>query len=91
MNNPNTGKNSISLSIAVTGFIFTMIFITACLVASWVTKKPEYLSYVAGIATSILTPTLGSYVARAFTDAKFSNNTPAEVKTDKVKTEQDGD
>lgn len=80
INNPGSNKDSVSLTLSVVGFIFTMIFATALMVAAWVTGKPEYLNNLAMIATALLTPTLGAYVSRAYTDAKF--NTPAKVLTE---------
>lgn len=80
INDPNDNKDSVSLSIALVGFIFTMVFVTACLVASWVTHKPEYLNNLAMIVTSLLTPTLASFSVNRFTKAKFNNNTTTSTK-----------
>lgn len=71
LSNPEDGKKSISLSIAVYSFLFSVFFTVAALVASWVTGKPEYLGNVAGIVTAFVAPCLGTYLGRAWTKAKF--------------------
>lgn len=80
INDPSDNKDSVSLTVAIVGFIFTMIFATACLVASWITGKPEYLSNLALIITSLLGPTLASFSMNRFTRAKFNNNTTPSTK-----------
>lgn len=67
---PRTNQPDTMLTAAIAGFIFSVMFATAAMVAAWITKKPDYLAHIALIAGAIITPTVGAYTARKYTDGK---------------------
>ena len=71
---PRTKEPDTMLTVAVAGFIFSMMFSTAALVAAWVLGSADFLKYLAGINAAILTPSLAAYTARKHTDSKKVEN-----------------
>jgi len=70
---PRTGEKDTMLTLAAAGFLFTILFTTASLVAAWILNDSKFLSSVALIDAAILTPSLAAYTARKYTDAKVAN------------------
>lgn len=67
---PRTKEPDTMLTLGIAGFVFTVMFATASIVAAWVLEDSSFLKYVAGISASILTPSLAAYTTRKFTDSK---------------------
>ena len=70
---PRTDSADTMLTAAIAGFVFAVMFATAAFVAAWVTNTPSYLNNVALIVGAIITPTVGAYTARKYTDTKNGN------------------
>ena len=77
LDHPRTKQADTMLTLAVAGFIFSGVVVSATLVYTFVTgQELENMSAVATLVASILTPSLGSYTIRKYTDFKknSSNN-----------------
>jgi len=70
---PRSGRPDTMLSVAMAGFVFSAMFVTASFVAAWVTGNSLFLDNTAAIVGVIVTPSLGAYTARKYTDFKNGN------------------
>jgi hypothetical protein len=71
--NPKTLLPDTMLTLAVAGFVFSIMFVTTCIVAAWITNEPDFMKYAAEVAGVIITPTTMAYVTRKYTDNKITN------------------
>lgn len=70
---PRTKQEDTMLSIAVAGFILAGILTVAGFVAAWITGSGDFLKYLATIDAALLTPSLGAYTARKYSDIRHGN------------------
>lgn len=70
LKHPRTKEKDTMMSLALYGFVFTLLFTTASIILTWITKDPMYLDNIALIDAAILTPTVAAYTARKYSDLK---------------------
>lgn len=74
LKHPRTKEPDTMLSLAVAGFVLSGILTVTGFVAAWITGNSEFLKYLAAINAALLTPSLGAYTARKYSDLRHGKN-----------------
>lgn len=71
LKNVENGKPDALRTMAVAGFVFTILVTTSLIVASWILGNPGFLEHLAGIIVALTGPTITPYTAKRIAERKY--------------------